>query len=224
MLQTPRCTCDDYFQIHGRHRDDCPAKPLFFGPIGVGENIPPEGCLCASFFTIRGTHKKDCPCHPTPQPFNWKGFGTALSELKPYLNDSPQPTNTDVEAIVREFQELTKKTTLHVQENFASLNSDDLADFLRSRLQTLVEHTTHCNKPIDGKAICRVKLDCHLHDWRSDAGAEALRVELRGKLEAMIEKEPDSCACQGRNLCIWHVAIAPQNAAFRSAIALLDQH
>lgn len=41
---------------------------------------------------------------------------------------------------------------------------------------------THCQKLVEnGKAICNVKLDCHLHDWRQ-------RDEIRSLLQEIVEE------------------------------------
>ena len=38
---------------------------------------------------------------------------------------------------------------------------------IKKLIEDIVEEETHCQKFVEkGKAICGVKLDCHLHDWR----------------------------------------------------------
>ena len=57
----------------------------------------------------------------------------------------------------------------------ASINSVDIHGGSVSGEQEIkdvsakVEELLQCEKSVeDGKAVCGVKLDCHLHDWRQD--------------------------------------------------------
>lgn len=47
---------------------------------------------------------------------------------------------------------------------------DEIISFLTSTIKKVLEtaeRERYCDKIIDGNAICGVKLDCHLHDWRN---------------------------------------------------------
>ena len=44
------------------------------------------------------------------------------------------------------------------------------------------EGDMYCARPVEnGKAICGVKLDCHLHDWRQKDFLSTLVKEMEGK-------------------------------------------
>ena len=63
---------------------------------------------------------------------------------------------------------LTPKSEL-TDMYLVSPNIYDLASFVKSFTETLlfeeVESSLHCKKPVEnGKAVCGIKLDCHLHD------------------------------------------------------------
>ena len=39
---------------------------------------------------------------------------------------------------------------------------------IKAMVHILLVEATHCQKPVEnGEAICKCKLDCHLHDWRA---------------------------------------------------------
>lgn len=47
---------------------------------------------------------------------------------------------------------------------------EDLGDptsKLEEALYRAFEQVMECQHPVNGNAVCGVKLDCHLHDWRA---------------------------------------------------------
>lgn len=50
------------------------------------------------------------------------------------------------------------------EEWFESLEDKSI----KAMVHVLLLDATHCQKPVEnGEAICKCKLDCHLHDWRA---------------------------------------------------------
>jgi hypothetical protein len=54
--------------------------------------------------------------------------------------------------------------------DLASDNDDLYRDAIDSVIDSKLYHidASHCQKTVEGNAICGVRLDCHLHDWRAD--------------------------------------------------------
>ena len=40
-------------------------------------------------------------------------------------------------------------------------------EFIKTALTEIAQEAVRCGKCVDGDAICGVKKDCHLHDWRN---------------------------------------------------------
>ena len=49
-----------------------------------------------------------------------------------------------------------------------------------------------CGKLVDEIAICNVKLDCHLHDWRQKDKINQARADLIKELRNVIEQETEN--------------------------------
>ncbi len=120
-------------------------------------------CTCASFFTVRGVHKKDCPCRKQ-----------ALDDLTAFSEKHEVP-NADIEGIIENIKKLFPEasTSYSINDSRVKVESD-LIHVLRSRLQTLVEQARQQEQEAAKPMI---------HDRSYKAGAEALRGELRERVE-----------------------------------------
>ena len=56
-------------------------------------------------------------------------------------------------------------------------------------LQKTLDTHTHCQKTIEGDALCGCKLDCHLHDWRADKEEITPAHEWRSELWDLLYEE-----------------------------------
>ena len=78
-----------------------------------------------------------------------------------------------------------------------------------------IEKITHCQKDVEhGKAICSVKLDCHLHDWRQHEELEYYKRTLQEELDKMYCKQArangikccyDKALQDIKDKLLWHI-------------------
>lgn len=153
------------------------------------------------------------------------------------------PPTPLIERAVAEFQKL-----FYVKESsgiFSKVMDQKLTDWLRSTLTRIAEEARNeaikqsdehykdlvenlrCNKGIpDGSsetmAVCGVKLDCHLHDWRQKEHAQDLLSELKRAVEEMKETSKISHFV-GENHVKRTCDICGWNSALDSVLNLIEK-
>lgn len=93
-----------------------------------------------------------------------------------------------------ETEELTSRhfcEEIEYDEGTPFLDSEKVEAFIEHTLQKDREEKQRCGKDMGDGSICRVILDCHLHDWRQKEALLAYQEELVKKIAA--QKDNYNC-------------------------------
>ncbi len=88
-----------------------------------------------------------------------------IYNVKSMNNNTPLFEKRRAVVLVNKLYELAE-LTVNKRQNINDTADEIVVEFMQQEMNRLLEDALCCNKEINGNGICKVRLDCHLHDWR----------------------------------------------------------